>query len=498
MIVSPDYKFLRVSTWEVQPSGRTPSDAMKEKHPEKRSWWVNPAGMIYDSGHDHNAFLEKHKKLFGGWTDIDGALVQHWVRVAFFNGEYVVHCHGIMRMQIRACQKIYKDLGGEHKIFISTLNKNGYISPHDFIWAESQADLIRNLFKDPTGIRAARRMANEPDRAWFVSPKGEILSCGRDHTDCVRRKMDILQDMGYTNIRDNDDLLDGGWAKIGRAGPSHADFLYIECKRMSPKYFSILHDMAMQQSTQTVSVREEGSNLVDLDRKEFLELSNLFDLRRRLRIGRRLAFKYEGRAWLVSPQGQIVSCGWNHDGCVDRESDAFEDMGYKDLRFYEDLLDDGWAKIGRTGLFLSIECGRLLPKYLDILQEIAGQTSTTSVSIKEGNRVVDLGRQEFLALANITDLRRRMRFGRRKISSLPKSRNFLMGVDLESMSWPLRKAFDLLDLTKKKDKLSANQVAAVFQDNDTFLQDHLGRTATELITDLNSFFQYGPAQEQIA
>jgi hypothetical protein len=71
-----------------------------------------------------------------------------------------------------------------------------------------------------------------------------------------------------------------------------------------------------------------------------------------------------------------------------------------------------------------------------------------------------------------------------------------MGVDLADMPWPLRQAFDLLNLSGKKDRLSANQVSAVFQANDEFLQDHVGRTATELITDMNAFFQYG-LQEQI-
>ena len=85
-----------------------------------------------------------------------------------------------------------------------------------------------------------------------------------------------------------------------------------------------------------------------------------------------------------------------------------------------------------------------------------------------------------------------------RVSSLPKSRNFLVGVHLDSMSWPLRQAFDLLNLTAKKDKLSANQVVSVFQANDEFLQDNVGRTSTELIRDLNSFFQYGPTQEQTA
>ena len=71
-----------------------------------------------------------------------------------------------------------------------------------------------------------------------------------------------------------------------------------------------------------------------------------------------------------------------------------------------------------------------------------------------------------------------------------------MGVSLDSLPWPLRQAFDLLNLSGKKDKLSANQVVSVFQANDKFLQDNIGRTAVELIRDLNAFFQYGSVKEQ--
>jgi hypothetical protein len=88
-----------------------------------------------------------------------------------------------------------------------------------------------------------------------------------------------------------------------------------------------------------------------------------------------------------------------------------------------------------------------------------------------------------------------------RIGSLPKSRNLLQGVDLDDLPQPLQRALALLknndQIKVPVDKLSANQIASVFQANDRFLQDNLGWTATDLIQDLNGFFQFGPPQKQM-
>jgi hypothetical protein len=131
------------------------SDWMKKNHPDKRSWWVDPQGTVFDVGHDHNKFLEERPKTFGKHPDINKALTLDWVRVALWGGEYVVHGHSISSAQITTCQKIYRSLGGVSRIFISTLNKTGYISQEDFLTADRQIDLVKNLFSDPTGIRGS-------------------------------------------------------------------------------------------------------------------------------------------------------------------------------------------------------------------------------------------------------------------------------------------------------------------------------------------------------
>jgi hypothetical protein len=132
---------------------------MKEKHPEKRSWWINPQGKIFDSGYDHVKFLEERPGTFGKYPDINKALTLDWTRVAFWGGEYVVHCHSINPDQITSSQKIYNSIGGVNKIFIGTLNKSGYIDRTDFLTADSQTDLLRNLFKDPSGIRGSIKVS---------------------------------------------------------------------------------------------------------------------------------------------------------------------------------------------------------------------------------------------------------------------------------------------------------------------------------------------------
>jgi hypothetical protein len=347
--------------------GSSPSDYMKEQHPDKRSWWVNPEGKVFDSGHDHNKFLEERPKTFGKWADIDKALTLNWVRVAFWGGEFVVHCHSITSAQVDACQQIYKSLGGEHKIYIATLNKYGYISPHDFIWADSASGWIRNLFSDPTGIRSAkRRRVGNGDRAWLISPQGEVINCGSNHEVFVLDNRDFFRKMGY-NIDSSYQLVKDGWARIGLLG----NILYLECNNLMEKYFNFMHGLTMK-----------------------------FD----------------------PPSGvQVVVSG----------------------------------------------------------------------------KIMEFTTSEFKQFSNKNQVLRYLRMEKR-IGSLPKSRNFLIGVDIADMSWPLRKAFDLLKLTGKKDKLSANQVASVFEAKDKFLQDHVKRTATELIRDLNAFFQYGQPKTQIA
>jgi hypothetical protein len=644
---------------------------MKEKHPEKRSWWVDPQGKIYDVGHNHVKFLKEHPKIFGEWADINKALTLNWIRVAYLGYEYVVHCHSITRAQLEACQQIYKSLGGEHKIFISTLNKIGYISHHDFIWADSQIDLLENLFKDQTGIRASVMASQASEwmkaiypnkRSWWISPYGEVHDAGYDHDQFVKEHPEIfgtnnpklVKDFGWVRIasygkefvvdakslsqkgldeaqslfsgtgnaavlinigdryaeltRDEflqadsvpklmkelrvqgsrkasgDDrawlispegrvyncghehdgpdgcgsnpelfkvaqeidpdadqneiaylLVGDKWTKIGYfVHPGYGGHIVsIESYFLSSSIFSkvqeILSSLNIMDNTTVVLFVDGKTNKLQWkdfkffdsmqdvnkflwhNRSDILSMSRSSDVRRMpVIVSKRMASQtdwssqpawVEDRAWFVSPEGKILSCGRDHKDCVEKNRDALQDMGYENIESYDILVDDGWAKIGRSGPahadYLYIECKRLTPKYFEILHNMAMQQSTQMVSIdEEGSNLVDLDRKEFLELSNLFDLRRRLRF-RGRTSSLPKSRNFLIGVSLDDMSWPLRQAFDLLNLSEKKDKLSANQVATIFQANDEFLQDHVNRTSTELIQDLNAFFQYGP-QEQTA
>jgi hypothetical protein len=128
---------------------------MKDKYSDKRSWWIDPSGKFIDVGHNHNKFLEDRPKTFGKYADIDKALTLNWIRVAFWGGEFVIHCHSITPAQIEACQKIYRSISGADRIYIATLNKYGYSDRESFLTASSQGQLIRNLFSDPSGIRGS-------------------------------------------------------------------------------------------------------------------------------------------------------------------------------------------------------------------------------------------------------------------------------------------------------------------------------------------------------
>jgi hypothetical protein len=474
----------------------SPSDYMKGQHPDKKSWWVNPEGKIFDSGHDHNKFLEERPKTFGKWADINKALTMNWVRVAFWGGEYVVHCHTITRAQLAACQEIYKSLGGEHRIFISTLNKNGYISPHDFIWADSQSDLMKSMFRDPTGIRASvisssyGRKFNK--QSWWLSPEGKVIDAGFDHDKFVEGNPQLF------NGADVDTLMEEDWVKAGdfvtTFSPSEFYITGVDLNRKQLEAAQSIYQSLGGRQRVRIQLPEISG---DIPGSTFFAVNSVSDLRRELfkesRVKRFASIL--GGAWFVTPDRKVFDCRYDHDTFMSENQGMLRSMGLE-VEYPEDLLKEGWGKIGILGSLIYLECERLNGFFFKVLQELTEKYHEVTTVLINRRR---MSRQDFLFMDGPGDVRRVPEVeGRRRSASLPKSRNFLMGVSLDSLSWPLRQAFDLLGLSGKKDKLSANQVVSVFQANDKFLQDHLGRTSTELIQDLNAMFQYGPAKGQIA
>jgi hypothetical protein len=59
------------------------------------------------------------------------------------------------------------------------------------------------------------RVANSTERAWLISPQGEIYSCGSDHENCYGLKE--LRSLGDESNLDNlvEELMKKGFVKVG-------------------------------------------------------------------------------------------------------------------------------------------------------------------------------------------------------------------------------------------------------------------------------------------
>jgi hypothetical protein len=114
------------------------------------------------------------------------------------------------------------------------------------------------------------------------------------------------------------------------------------------------------------------------------------------------------------------------------------------------------------------------------------------------NRTVKLRRNQFVEMSKPSDLNRAfMVRGNRKVSALPKSRNFLMGVPFEELPVPIQKAFNLLGMSARIDELSANEVASAFQARDQYLLEKIGWNSTDLIRALNAFVEYDYSKKAV-
>jgi hypothetical protein len=465
----------------------------------ERAWLLSPQGELINCEYDHNIYVRDNYEKLGIQPDevrsVDTLVNRGWTKIGILARILYFECKRTTQVVLSEMQLLVLRSPSISDVQVIDQSLGGEaleISRDDFLQMKKPSDL-RWMFNVNSSRR--NRRATVQDRAWMISPEGQVIKCGDRHETCVINNSEFFDKPEYRAITVQR-LVNDGWAKVGL----FADVMYLECNEFKDKYFEFLYDVTMKlQPRFGVQVIVKKIPL-EFRTSEFLRFSNKNQVLRYMTTGKRLgsALKYEGRAWLVSPEGQIIACGSNHERFVLDNREFFRKLGYGVISSYG-LIKDGWARIGILSKYLYIECNRLTQKYFDILQDMAlniGFIDEVQVTVDDKNPL-RFSRKEFSVLKNPAEVNRQILVSGRR-ASLPKSRNFLMGVDLESLSWPLRQAFDLLNLSGKKNKLSANQVASVFQANDGFLQDNIGRTSTELIRDLNSFFQYGSMQEQTA
>jgi hypothetical protein len=475
-----------------------------------RAWLISPDKEVIACGEDHDEFVAENQDLFRSMgadgLNLEELVKDGWGKIGLVGPLLYLECERLTDFFFKELQEFAKKLEQVKRVML----RKRVIDRQEFLFLDGPADL---RWIPPVSSR--KRLASRYEgRAWVISPEGEAFDCGEDHMGCVfEGPLDRLWFEEEFEKADSDDrrtiveewLNRNGWAKVGYFINNRLAYLSVRTldNRMFKAFKEILSGWDLDDMAQ-IEVSAPSRSVFNW--KDFRWFDSVLDMRKFARRGfasrKRLASEYEGRAWLISPQGQVINCGNNHERFVLDNRDFFREMGYNIISS-DPLVEDGWARIGLLGTFLYIQCKKLTTKYFDILQIIAMRRNPTEVQISVGDKVGDevgkFSRKEFLEFGSPNEVNRHLLVFRRRSSSLPKSRNFLMGVNLEILPRPLKNAFDLLGISGEKDKLSANQVATRLQANDKLLQDTNGinRTAVELIQDLNGFFQFGPPKKQM-
>jgi hypothetical protein len=335
-----------------------------------------------------------------------------------------------------------------------------------------------------------------PDkRSWWIDPSGQVFDAGQDHDVFVKEHPELFDhdegDTTYYAVRKS-------WVRVSMWGPSFT----INARNINQVQLDAAQGLYLREGTgKRVEFFQDGVIPTSFDREEFLSLKNVNQLKRMRQVKSStsdwMKRKFpEKRSWWVSPFGVVQDAGYDHDRFVRENPRTFGGTTDPEI-----AINSGWLRVGYFGNEFVIHGSSLKPVQIE-----AAQNLYRSLGIQDEVYVVtpqkygDIEGDEFLRMHSPADILRQLtnRTGRResRLAALPKSRNFLLGVDLGTMSWPLQQAFDLLGLSAKKDELSANQVASAFQANDRKLQETLGRTSVELLRDLNAFVQFDNAYAQ--
>ena len=109
MILSSDYQYLKTATWQSELSRKE----VLRRFPEKRSWWIDSSGEVFDAGKDHDQFVKEHPELFdhdeGDSTYY--AVRKLWVRVSLWGPSFMINSRDINQKQLDAAQGLYRREG---------------------------------------------------------------------------------------------------------------------------------------------------------------------------------------------------------------------------------------------------------------------------------------------------------------------------------------------------------------------------------------------------
>lgn len=150
-----------------------------------------------------------------------------------------------------------------------------------------------------------------------------------------------------------------------------------------------------------------GENLAKLLKKAKIGL-NGEPLERSASRRRKAAF-YEGRAWLVSPQGKVISCGQDHATFIEKNNELFHGMGEDPHEICASLVENGWMMVGMLERFLSADCRDLTKSHFDVLHDMALKLNVNSVDIIfsfNDENEFKFSREEFITFNSPADVKR--------------------------------------------------------------------------------------------
>lgn len=453
---------------------------------DDRAWLISPEGEIFKCGFIHETcFLTNPKlnEMIEEGEGIHDLISRGWAKVGYFNSYAYLQVNFLHNKILRAYQDILSDLKFRPKNNIEIiLNGNTHIFLYqDFKKFESTEDLKNfNRFK---------RKASGAGRAWLVSRDGKIYPCGVDHEDCFHLKE--LRDTNQKFHQDSlvEDLLKKGFAKVG-SFMEHG-YAYLTGEEFNSailkSYQQILSNLGFRDNMSVeVSIRNQYKSFTY---KQFKKFDSIQDFNYYNQLPKPVSASPADRAWIVSPEGEVYSCGSQHSLCLSKNRRLFDSLG---VHSEYDLISRGWAKVGYLELAMYLEMDYLTDTVFRVFKNLVYEVvehrgSINRVDINLMLKQMSISYKDFIKAESAKDLDYLDKYRRFRVGSLPQSRNFLRNIDLDSMPYALREAFNILRLNDDKDTLSANQVVNIFQDHENLLEDSLGRTADDLIRDLNEF-----------
>jgi 8-oxo-dGTP pyrophosphatase MutT (NUDIX family) len=186
-------------------------------------------------------------------------------------------------------------------------------------------------------------------------------------------------------------------------------------------------DLAEDEHDRHVWIKAEDLKRVKPTHKNMdVHLAQLLKKAKSKLANRRVAFSK--RAWLISPQGNLIDCDNDHTDYLLMNWDklGLPEVG-SDVDLQTEIVKLGWTRIGIMGGVFYVKCPRMTQKIFDEVQLLVlGSSSVDVVTVTDYSLSNEskVSRKEFIQMNEPSDLRRTMmvREGRRQANQLLPTR----------------------------------------------------------------------------